>query len=53
MLAGITILIVGKLAVMALVGPWFGLSKLAAIRAGLLLAPGQSPVLSAVCEGAC
>lgn len=39
-LAGITLLIGGKLAVMAAVGPLFGLTKLAAVRAGLLLAPG-------------
>lgn len=39
-IVGITVLIAGKLAVMAMIGPWFGLPKLAAIRAGLLLAPG-------------
>lgn len=42
MLAGITLLIGGKLAVMAAVGPWFGLTQLAAVRAGLLLAPGEA-----------
>jgi hypothetical protein len=43
---GITVLIAGKLAVMALIGPWFGLPKLAAIRAGLLLAPGEQQQLA-------
>lgn len=33
-------LIAGKLAVMAAIGPLFGLSRLASTRAGLLLAPG-------------
>ena len=37
---GTFLLIGGKLAVMAAVGPWFGVSQLASIRAGLLLAPG-------------
>ncbi|PNW84079.1 hypothetical protein CHLRE_04g220200v5 [Chlamydomonas reinhardtii] len=39
-LAAITILIVGKVAVMAAIGPMFGVPRLAAIRSGLLLAPG-------------
>jgi len=39
-IAGIVVLIAGKLAVMAAIGPMFGLSKLASLRAGLLLAPG-------------
>ncbi len=39
-LAAITVLIVGKVAVMGAVGPLFGLSRLAAVRSGLLLAPG-------------
>ncbi|KAG2452077.1 hypothetical protein HYH02_003113 [Chlamydomonas schloesseri] len=39
-LAAITILIVGKVAVMAAIGPLFGVPRLAAIRSGLLLAPG-------------
>jgi len=39
-IAAIVVLIVGKVAVMAAVGPLFGLPRLAAIRSGLLLAPG-------------
>jgi hypothetical protein len=39
-LAGIVLLVGGKLAVMAAIGPMFGLTKLSAIRAGLLIAPG-------------
>ncbi|KAK9862380.1 hypothetical protein WJX84_007986 [Apatococcus fuscideae] len=39
-LLGITILIVGKTAVMAAIGGAFGLSKLQSVRAGLLLAAG-------------
>ncbi|KAG1672722.1 hypothetical protein FOA52_005200 [Chlamydomonas sp. UWO 241] len=39
-LLGVTLLIAGKLAVMSLIGPWFGLSQMTANRAGLLLAPG-------------
>eukprot|EP00798_Chlamydomonas_sp_ICE-L_P010069 gene10069-7965_t len=39
-LAGIVLLIGGKLAIVAAVGPMFGLSRTAAIRAGLLIAPG-------------
>ena len=40
-IAGIVLLIGGKLAVMAAIGPMFGLSKLASVRSGLLLAPGE------------
>lgn len=39
-LTAIAVLIVGKTAVMTAVGPVFGLSRIAATRAGLLLAPG-------------
>ncbi|GIL80514.1 hypothetical protein Vretifemale_9703, partial [Volvox reticuliferus] len=39
-LAAIVVLIVGKAAVMAAVGPLFGLPRLASLRSGLLLAPG-------------
>ncbi|GAX79910.1 hypothetical protein CEUSTIGMA_g7350.t1 [Chlamydomonas eustigma] len=39
-LLGIALLVGGKLAVMAAVGPMFGMTKVAAIRAGLLIAPG-------------
>lgn len=39
-LGAIALLIVGKVAVMALIGPVFGLPRLQAIRAGLFLAPG-------------
>ncbi|KAG2488128.1 hypothetical protein HYH03_013274 [Edaphochlamys debaryana] len=39
-LASIAILIVGKVAVMAAIGPLFGLPLLPSIRSGLLLAPG-------------
>ncbi|GFR41614.1 hypothetical protein Agub_g2339 [Astrephomene gubernaculifera] len=39
-LAAIFVLIAGKTAVMAAVGPLFGLTRLASIRSGLLLAPG-------------
>ena len=35
------LLVGGKLAVMAAIGPMFGMTKLAAIRAGLLIAPGK------------
>ena len=35
------LLVGGKLAVMAAIGPMFGMTKLAAIRAGLLIAPGE------------
>ena len=37
---GIALLLAGKAAVMAAVGPMFGLSRLVAARAGLLLASG-------------
>ena len=40
-IAGIVLLVGGKLAVMAAIGPMFGLTKLSALRAGLLLAPGE------------
>ena len=40
-LAGIALLVGGKLAVMAAIGPMFGLTQLSAIRAGLLIAPGR------------
>ena len=40
-LAGIAMLVGGKLAVMAAIGPMFGLTQLSAIRAGLLIAPGM------------
>ena len=39
-LATMAILLIGKTAVVGLSGPVFGLSRIAAIRAGLLLAPG-------------
>ncbi|KAK9806323.1 hypothetical protein WJX72_010305 [[Myrmecia] bisecta] len=39
-LAGITLLVVGKVAVMAGLGSMFGLSQLQSVRAGLLLAAG-------------
>jgi len=39
-LAGITMLIVGKTAVLAAVGPMFGMSRIASIRTGFMLAPG-------------
>eukprot|EP00798_Chlamydomonas_sp_ICE-L_P016263 gene16263-22441_t len=39
-LVGIVMLVGGKLAIMAAIGPLFGMSKLAAVRAGLLIAPG-------------
>jgi Kef-type K+ transport system membrane component KefB/voltage-gated potassium channel Kch len=39
-LAGMALLIGGKLAVMAAIGPMFGLSRLASVRSGLLIAPG-------------
>ena len=41
-LAGIAMLVGGKLAVMAAIGPMFGLTQLSAIRAGLLIAPGMA-----------
>ena len=39
-LATMAVLLVGKTAVVALAGPIFGLSRIASIRAGLMLAPG-------------
>ena len=39
-MAGIILLVGGKLAVMAAIGPMFGLTQLSALRAGLLIAPG-------------
>ncbi|GAX83065.1 hypothetical protein CEUSTIGMA_g10491.t1 [Chlamydomonas eustigma] len=39
-LLGIALLIGGKLAVMAAIGPMFGVTQVAAIRSGLLIAPG-------------
>lgn len=40
-MAGIVLLVGGKLAVMAAIGPMFGLTQLSALRAGLLIAPGE------------
>lgn len=34
------LLVVGKIAIMAAIGPFFGISRLTALRSGLLLAPG-------------
>ncbi|UPR01605.1 K(+) efflux antiporter [Chloropicon primus] len=39
-LVSMAVLLVGKTAVVALTGPFFGLSRIASIRAGLMLAPG-------------
>ena len=39
-LATMAVLLVGKTAVVAIAGPVFGLSRIASVRAGLMLAPG-------------
>lgn len=49
-LAAIAVLVVGKLAVVMAVGPAFGLSKLTALRAGLLLASGGERLKTAISQ---